>query len=353
MKAEQDNWLSALGVTFDQALQKKSDAEASLTGSLQSAQDSALSAAGVSPETAQQIKATEQAIADFEKGREKGRASGSIGLLNILPPVQLVKAGLRIADADDKEAEALKIAGEKADTLAGIGKLATDPIGSGSAIGERLGKDAVQARKEGRVAEFTGNLAGHADVIAATVAVGGGGGALAEGGVVAAEGGVVAAEGGVIAAGEGGVVAAGEGGVVAAGEGGAVAAGEGGVVAAGEGGAVAAGEGGGGVVLRTAEGADGVASTARAPAIGEPVPSTQLPPDGVPPTPRSPESFGGDPISPAAESVPGSQVGKPVPVEGPPTQLPPPEEPIPPTLPSAELPSPAAESVPAPNVGEP
>src|SRR5207249_2444360 len=124
----------------------------------------------VAPETAQKIKQAEQGIADFEKGRDQGRAEGSMGLLNALPPVQLVKAVDRIASAEDKEAEALKIAGEKVDTVAGIGKIAADPAGTGMSLGTQFAKSTLKAKKEGRLAESLGNLAGHADVIGATAA---------------------------------------------------------------------------------------------------------------------------------------------------------------------------------------
>ncbi len=158
------------------------DAKSGLQTTLQSAQSSLLTDLGASPETVQGIEVAEQAIADFDKGRQAGRAKGSIGLLEMLPPVQLFKAVSRIAAADDGEAEALKIADEKRATLAAIGEFGVDPAGSGAAIGEGLGKDAVKARQEGRLAEFAGNLAGQGDVIAATVAVGGAGAGLEAGG---------------------------------------------------------------------------------------------------------------------------------------------------------------------------
>jgi hypothetical protein len=198
MADEHDSWVQVLGVSFDKLRQKKQEAESSISSSLQSTQDSVLSDLGVSPETAQQIKAAQQGIADFERGRDEGRASGSIGLLSALPPVQLAKAVGRISEADDPEAEAMKIAGEKAETAGAIGKVFTDPDGSGAEFGKRFGKDANEARKEGRTAEFTGRLVGHGDVIAATVAAGGG--------LAGAGEGVVAAEEGLVAAGEEGLV---------------------------------------------------------------------------------------------------------------------------------------------------
>ena len=282
-----------------------------IQSSLQSAQDSVLTELGASPETVQGIKAAEQAIADFDRGRQAGRAKGSAGLIDMLPPVQLFKAGTRIAEADDAEAEVLKIAEEKAATLAAIGKLGVDPAGSGAEIGEKFGKDAVKARQEGRLAEFAGNLVGQGDVIAATVAVGGAGAGLEAGGAR-----------GVAA----GVEAGGARGVAAGVEAGGVEA---------------------GAVPRTLRGLGEPPPTLRG--LGEPIPPTEpgLPPTerGIPPTLRSPVDPLGEPISPLAESVPGSQVGKPVPAEIPPTQRPPVESPIPPTQRSAEPVSPLAESV--------
>ena len=227
-------------------------AESSVQASLQSAQDSVFTGLGVAPETAEQIKAAEQAIADFDRGRQAGRASGSAGLIDMLPPVQLAKAGVRIAEADDGEAEALKIADEKRATLAAIGKFGVDPAGSGAAIGESLGKSAVKARQEGRTAEFLGNLVGQGDVIAATVAVGGAGAGLEAGGAEGAAAGVEAggARGAVTGVEEGGIV------------------------------------------VRTAEGADAAAPTSRAPRFGEPIPpeaQAKGPPTEV------------DPVNPKAE----------------------------------------------------
>lgn len=262
-------------------------AESEVQSTLQSAQDSALEELGVSPETAQKIRAAEQAIADFDRGRKAGRASGSAALIDMLPPVQLAKAAKRISEADDPEAEALKIVEEKRNTLAAIGKFGTDPAGSGAAIGESLGKSAVKAKQEGRTAEFIGNLVGQGDVVAATIAVGGAGAGLEAGGAEAAAAGVEAAGARGVGAGARGVGA----GVEAAGARGAGA----GVEAAGARGAAAGAEEAG-VVVRTAEGVDAAAPTSRAPKFGEPVPpegQVKGPPTEVdppkPPQPKSPK----------------------------------------------------------------
>jgi hypothetical protein len=174
MGSEQDDWLGGLGVNINEVLQIKTDFESSVQAELQSMQNSAFEAAGISPETAQLIRDGEQAIADFDRGRQQGRAEGSMALVNMLPPVQFVKAAARIATAEDAEAEALKIAEEKANTAANIGRIVTDPVGFGSDLGTKLGNEAVAARREGRSAEFVGKIVGHGDVIAATVAAGGG-----------------------------------------------------------------------------------------------------------------------------------------------------------------------------------
>ena len=349
MGDKHDSWLEGLGVQFDQVLQQKKEAEASIAASLQSTQDSALSAAGVSPETAAQIKAAQQGIADFEKGREEGRASGSIGLLSVLPPVQLAKAAKRIANAEDPEAEAEKIAGEKADTVVGIGKAFTDPVGTGSGIGERLGKDAVAARKQGKTAEFAGRLSGHADVIAATVAAGGGLAGLGEGGVVAGESGLAAA------AEEGAI--AGERGLVGAAEEGAVASERGLAGAAEEG--VAASEGGGAEVVDS-----GFTPPPKTPPPAKPfefrpteIPKgpgfqpTQQPPGPAPDfLPDQPNPFE-DPFNPRFPRPPR------VPKFEPGFEAP--DAPAPDTIPESKPPafdpeiSPGAESVPAPGVSEP
>ena len=262
-------------------------AESAVQSTLQSAQDSVLTGLGVSQDTAQGIKAAEQGIADFDKGRQAGRASGSIGVIESLPPVQLVKAGVRIAEADDAEAEAAKIAEEKANTLATIGKFGTDPAALGTAIGESLGKGTIQARQEGRTAEFVGNLVGQGDVVAATVAAGGAGAGVEAGGAEAAAG--------VEAGGARGIGASVEAGG-ARGVGAGVDAGGARAVGAGVdgGGGVAASVEDGRVVVRTAEGADGAAPTSRAPAVGEPIaPEAEAkpPPTEVdPPRPPEPES---------------------------------------------------------------
>ena len=350
MGDEHDSWLEGLGVQFDKLQQEKKDAEASISSSLQATQDSALSAAGVSRETAQQIKAAEQGIADFEKGRDEGRASGSIGLINALPPVQLAKAASRISDADDPEAEAQKIAGEKADTLTGIGQAFTDPQGTGTALGESLGKDAVAARKQGKTAEFAGRLAGHGDVIAATVAVGGGIAGAGEGGAVAV------GEGGAVAVGESGAVAS-EGGIIAAGEGGA-AAGEGGLAAAGEEG-VAASESG---AVELAD--SGLTGPPKTPPPAKPFPlrptefpkgpgfqPTQQPPGPAPDfLPDQPNPFE-DPFNPRvprAPRLPNFEPGFEAPEAPPPDTIP---ESRPPAF-DPEI-SPSADSVPPPNAGSP
>jgi hypothetical protein len=316
----------------------KTGLEQEAESSFQSARDSVLTGLGASPETVEGINAAGQAIADFDRGRQAGRNTGTIGLLEMLPPVQLARAGIRIADADDGEAEALKIAEEKAGTLAAIGQFAADPAAGGAAIGESLGKSAVKARQEGRLAEFAGNLVGQGDVIAATVAVGGAGAGVEAGGARGVAAGVEAGGAEGVAA---GVEAGGARGVAA------------GVEAGGAESAAAGVEAGGaeaGAAPRTLPGLGEPPPTL--PGLGEPIPPTEpgIPPTerGIPPTLRSPVEPLGEPISPAAESVPGSQVGKPVPGEIPPTQRPPPESPIPPTQRSGELPSELAESVPPP-----
>ena len=222
MANEHDTWMGALGVGFARMNQMADETKAKLQSNLQAAQDAALAGVGASPETAAQIKAAEQAMADFEQGRDEGRSSGTIGLLRVLPPVQLVEAGVRIAKADDAGQEAENIAKEKANTVAGIaavvGEAAADPRGPGAALGERfgerMGKDAVAAQKEGRLAKHLGNLVGHGEVIAATVAV-------------------TAGAGGAVAAGEVGIAGAGEVGIAGAGEVGIAGAGEVGVAGAG------------------------------------------------------------------------------------------------------------------------
>ena len=114
-----DGWMQFFGLDMNKLAAAKQQVDSSLAqkeqqlqASLQSAQDRGLSALGVSPETAQQIREAQQGIADFDKGREKGRAEGSAALVKALPPFQLADAAGRIASADDKEEEALKIAGE-------------------------------------------------------------------------------------------------------------------------------------------------------------------------------------------------------------------------------------------------
>jgi hypothetical protein len=268
-------------------------AESAVQSSLQSAQDSVFEGLGVAPETAEGIKAAEQAIADFDRGRQAGRASGSAGLIEMLPPVQLAKAGARIAEADDGEAEALKIADEKRATLAAIGKFGIDPAGSGAAIGENLGKSAVKARQEGRMAEFVGNLVGQGDVVAATVAVGGAGAGLEAGGAEGAAAGVEA--GGARGLGAG-VEAGGARGLGAGVDAGG-ARGLGAGVESGGARGVATGAEEGGIVVRTTEGADAAAPTSRAPAFGDPVPPeaqvkgppTEVDPVSPPPEPAAPK----------------------------------------------------------------
>lgn len=275
-------------------------AESEVQSTLQSAQDSVLEELGVSPETAQKIRAAEQAIADFDRGRKAGRASGSVALIEMLPQVQLAKAAKRIAEADDPEAEAQKIAEEKRNTLAAIGKFGTDPAGSGAAIGESLGKSAVKAKQEGRTAEFIGNLVGQGDVVAATIAVGGAGAGLEAGGAEAAAAGVEAggARGLGVGVEAGGARALGAGGARGVGAGVEVggARGVGAGVEVGGARGAAAGAEEAGVVVRTAEGVDAAAPTSRAPKFGEPVPpegQVKGPPTEVdppkPPQPKSPK----------------------------------------------------------------
>src|SRR5437867_725095 len=91
-----DGWMQFFGLDMNKLAAAKQKVDSSLAqkeqelqGSLQSAQDRGLSALGVSPETAQKIKQAEQGIADFEKGRDQGRAEGSAALVKSLPPFQL------------------------------------------------------------------------------------------------------------------------------------------------------------------------------------------------------------------------------------------------------------------------
>src|SRR3954469_14504574 len=170
MGDDHDGWMQFFGVDVNKFAEAKKQVDATLAkkekelqSSLQSAQDSGLAALGVSPETAQKIKEAQQAGADFEKGREKGRAEGSMGLINALPPVQLAKAVNRIANAKDKEAEAIQIAREKAATVGAVGKAIIDPVGTGEKMGKQAKEDILKAKKEGHLAESAGNVAGHAD----------------------------------------------------------------------------------------------------------------------------------------------------------------------------------------------
>jgi hypothetical protein len=274
------------------------DAEAALTQELQSAQNAAFDALGLSSETQDGIRAAEQAAADFETGRRKGNSEAVAGAVNLLPTVQAVRAAKRIAEADDAEAEAEKILLEKSESAAALGEVLSNPVGSGAKLGASTGTRLVdgtrRAQREGRLAEHLGELAGQAQFVGQGVAIGVGVGGLAAGGAVAAEGGAVAAEGGAVAA-EGGAVAA-EGGAVAA-EGGA-AAGEGALAAAEEG--AAAGVEAGGAESAAAGGEAGAAETGAAPrtlrGLGDP-PTVRDPATlrglGDPPTVRDPATLRG------------------------------------------------------------
>ena len=223
MSVEHDNWMRGLGVDID-AIMAAADrtegvakgAESAVTAKLQSAQEGAFDALGVSQETRDGIKGAEQAVADFDKGRKKGKADATIGFLNILPPVQAGKAAIRIAESDDPEAEAAKVLQEKSASAAALGEFMDNPIGGaakmGAGMGTRFAQDTRKAQEEGRLAEHAGELAGHAEfageLAGITVGVGG---LVADGGVVAAEGGVAATDGGAIA-GRGGAIVAEDGG---------------------------------------------------------------------------------------------------------------------------------------------
>jgi hypothetical protein len=225
------------------------DVNAAATNQVQSAQNAVFDALGVSDETRAGIQAMQQAIADFDKGREKGHADATLGFVNILPPVQAVKAAVRIAGADDKQAEAEQILQEKSESAAVIGQFMEDPFGSaakmGASVGTRFAKDTLKAQEEGRLAEHAGELAGHAQFAGELAGITVGVGSLAGGGAVAAgEGGTIAAEGGSIAA-EGGTVVAEEGAAIAAEEGAALATEEGVGLAAEEGAELAVEEGAG------------------------------------------------------------------------------------------------------------
>ncbi len=297
MADEHDSWMQGLGVDIGQLRQ-----------AAQSVKNEALASVGVAPETLQKLDEAGRTIDDFNKGVGEGIMSGVGDLLELTPPVLIVKNAMlvgRVASADDPEEEFKKVVGEKVDSAVSVGtfagKLVTDPVGTGSAIGEHLGKEFVKAHAEGHGAEFVGKGVGRGIVIAATVAVGAG---EAEGAAVLAE----AGEGAAVAAGEGGIVAAGEGGAVAAGEGGAVAAGEGGAIAAGEGGAVSAGEGG--VVAASEDGAAAL-SEGGVESAGEGVPPSQeltSPPKTPPPAqplPLRPTEFPKGPGFRPTEQPPG------------------------------------------------
>ena len=366
MGTEHDSWMKGLGIDIDNLLAKAKDvgqrADATVTGMVDSAQSQLLSAVGASPETVESFDTLKKGLSDFQEGRAQGAAEGVGDLVNMIAPVQFGKAALRLAEADDKGAEAQKIANEKLTTMKGIAGFVLDPR-SGEKLGQRLGDSVLKARDEGRLANFTGNLIGHGDVIAATVAVtagAGGVGAVAEGGaaIVAEGGAAVVAEGGAAVIAEGGAAVVAEGGAAVAAEGGAAVVAEGGV----EAGVAVVGEGGLGVAAEeggaTALGESAAEAPSAARPVVEPVPAGEPAPISEPfpatePAPTLRSSPGGDPISPAAESVPGSQVGQPPPSNIPPTQLPPPEVPGPPTLRSAEPVSPLAESVPPPRGAEP
>jgi hypothetical protein len=329
MANEQDTWMGALGVGFARMNQMADETKAKLQSNLQAAQDAALAKAGASPETAARIKAAEQGVADFEEGRQEGRASGSIGLLNILPPVQLVKAGIRIAGADDAGQEALNIAGEKVDTVAGIGAALVDPAGTGEKVGKGLGKKLVTAQKEGHLAKETGNLVGHGEVIAATVAV-------------------TAGAGGVAAAGEAGVAGIGEAGAAGIGEAGAAGIGEAGAAGVGEAGAAGVGEAGAAGVGEA--GAAGVGETGAAEGLGEGLSegAAEGPVAGeVPPTVRSPGPEPFDPAPSANQPVPEPTPSEVAPTEPgePPTLRSPGPEPFDPA-PSVDDPTPTTEPSP-------
>lgn len=349
MGTEHDLWMKGLGIDLDGLVAKTREVgkqvDAAVTGTFDSARDSVLSAAGASPETLARVKSLEHNIDDYKKGEDEGVMEGVGDLLNMAAPVQFAKAASRISGAEDKQAEMQKIAAEKMETMKGIAGFVLNPF-SGAELGGRVVDGAVKAHDEGHLARWAGNFVGHGEVIAATVAVTAGAGGIAGSLAVAEGGGVALAEGGGVALAEGGSVALAEGGGVALAEGGGVALAEG-AEGAGTGLAratTAAVEEGSGLVAEEGAGSAGARSAGSAPPVSE-FPATE-------PAPTLRSSPGGDPISPAAESVPGSQVGQPPPSQIPPTQLPEPEVPGPPTLRSAEPVSPLAESVRPPEVAE-
>lgn len=210
----------------------KQQAEEAARAKLQAVQDAAFDAVGLSPEQAQAIRDGQQAIADFDKGRQQGRVEASQDLLNLLPPY----LALRVANADDPQAELQKVLAEKQAQSEGIARMADDPLGTAGAMGTSFARNTLKAQEEGRTAERMGNMAGHAQVIGEVAGAGVGAGGLVQGGAVVGEAGAaVGVEGGAVGA-EGGAIGA-EGGAIGA-EGGTLGA-EGGVIGA-EGGAAGA-----------------------------------------------------------------------------------------------------------------
>jgi hypothetical protein len=215
MAEEHDSWLRALGVDLD-ALRTKAAAIAAPPADVPSAGDLAEGAAqhlidanaslvhsviAVVP-LPEGVKDAADGAADFSKGMAEGAVAGVAGLAGSVQSAIDDAEGKALADgmtrlaaaATDADArhDLVQDVGAKIDKAEGAAKfgaaLLVDPVGTGSAIGERIGDGYNQAAATGDGAEYLGEGAGRAAVAIA--------GFFADG---AAEGAELATEGGELA----------------------------------------------------------------------------------------------------------------------------------------------------------